>query len=231
MDSGTAASTVSAAELVETSQPTRGRARRLKSEGSESARDALLRVMVKTIDEHGEPGVRLEKVLHEANSSVSSMYHHFGNLAGLIEAAQIVRFRRTQQMDLEFFRDGLKEVSTLSEFRELVVTGMSRAFHADRRITRAQRVNVLGRSYQNPHYAEQLRELQREANVALIDALVLAQARDLIPAHVDVELAAAWWATMTSGRYFVELLDDPSLEERWNGLAKQFVFTILEIAE
>lgn len=212
-------------------QHVKSRARRTKGENNETARDALLRVMVQTLDDCGEPGVRLEKILREANASVSSMYHHFDNLSGLIEAAQIVRFRRTQQMDIDFLREGLKTVTSVQEFRELLMGGMNRAFHEDRRITRAQRVNVLGRSYQNPHYADQLRELQREANVALVNTLVHAQARGLIPSHVDLELAAAWWASIASGRYFIEILDDPALEDKWSKVAHLSVFTVLGIDE
>ena len=197
----------------------------------ESARDALLRVMVRTLDESGEPGVRLEKVLREANASVSSMYHHFRNLGGLVESAHIVRFRRTQQLDVDFFTDGMKSVTTLDEFRELLKKGMDRALHENRRIVRSQRVNASARSYQNPNYAELLRELQRQANQSLTLALLQAQAKGFIPSHVDIEAAAAWWTSTIYGRYFVEILDDPAIENRWNELTRRLAFVVLDIAE
>ena len=207
------------------------RARKTANERTESTRDALLRVMVHTLDECGEPGVRLEKVLREANASVSSMYHHFGNLAGLIEAAHVVRFRRTQQLDVEYFTEEMKLVKNLNEFRDLLTRAMDRAFHENRRIVRSQRVNASARSYQNPQYAEFLRDLQRQANQALILALLQAQAKGFIPSHVDIEAAAAWWTSTVYGRYFVEILDDADLESRWNDLARRMAFEVLDIAE
>ena len=207
------------------------RARKTANEKTESTRDALLRVMVHTLDECGEPGVRLEKVLREANASVSSMYHHFGNLAGLIEAAHVVRFRRTQQLDVEYFTEEMKLVKNLNEFRDLLTRAMDRAFHENRRIVRSQRVNASARSYQNPQYAEFLRDLQRQANQALILALLQAQAKGFIPPHVDIEAAAAWWTSTIYGRYFVEILDDADLESRWNDLARRMAFEVLDIAK
>ena len=207
------------------------RSRRTSGEKQESAREALLRVMVRTLDECGEPGVRLEKVLKEAKASVSSMYHHFGNLSGLIESAQIVRFRRTQQLDVEYFTEEMKLVSNVNEFRDLLKRAMDRAFHENRRIVRSQRVNAAARSYQNPQYAEQLRDLQREANHALMLALLHAQAKGFIPPHVDIETASAWWTSTTYGRYFVEILDDEALENRWNELAYNMALIVLDIAE
>ena len=207
------------------------RTRRASGEKQESARDALLRVMVHTIDEIGEPGVRLEKVLKDANASVSSMYHHFGNLSGLIESAQIVRFRRTQQLDLDYFSEELKMVKNREEFRGLLKRGMERAFHEDRRIIRSQRVNAAARSYQNPHYAAMLRDLQREANHSLMHVLLHAQAKGFIPSHVDIETAAAWWTGTTFGRFFVEILDDDALENRWNELAYNMALVVLDIAQ
>lgn len=213
------------------SQEVRGRPRRNKSAGNESARDALLRVMVATIDEHGEPGVRLEKVLRDANASVSSMYHHFGSLGGLIEVAQIERLRRSQQMDIDFLDEQVRSITTVDEFREVLKYGINRAFQEDRRILRAQRVNASARAYQNPHYQERLSRLQREANEALENVLIRAQAKGLIASHIDIEAAAAWWTSTLCARYFVEILGDSSLEDRWAELAQKFALVVLEIPE
>lgn len=207
------------------------RARRGKNTPHESARDALLRVMVETLDECGEPGVRLEKILRDADASVSSMYHHFGNLAGLIETAQIVRFRRTQQLDVDFMTTELQSVSNVDEFRDLVKRSLARALHDDRRLVRAQRINAAARSYQNPGYAEQLQTLQRESNYSLMLVLLQAQAKGFIPATIDIEVASAWWASTLHGRYFVEILNDSSLEDRVNGLTQQLCFSVLGISE
>lgn len=210
---------------------TKGRSRRDKNTSPESARDALLRVMVETLDACGEPGVRLEKILRDANASVSSMYHHFGNLAGLIESAQIVRFRRTQQLDVDFMTTELQSVSSVEEFRGLIKRSLSRALHDDRRVVRAQRINAAARSYQNPGHQEQLQIMQREANYSLMLVLLQAQAKGFIPPTTDIELASAWWSSALHGRYFVEILNDPSLEERLNTLSEQLCFAVLGISE
>ena len=111
-----------------------------------NARDTLLRVMIETLDEVGEPGVRLEKVLKDANVSVSSMYHHYGSLGGLIEAAHLHRFRLTQGIDLEFFLAAMNSINTQNEFRVLINELLDRMFSEARRAVRSQRINAVARS-------------------------------------------------------------------------------------
>ena len=51
-----------------------------------SSRDKLLDSAIACFDAHGLSGMTIEQIRRHANSSVGSMYHHFGNREGLIAA-------------------------------------------------------------------------------------------------------------------------------------------------
>jgi AcrR family transcriptional regulator len=53
---------------------------------SRSSRDKLLASALACFDEHGLTGMTIEQIRRQANSSIGSLYHHFGNREGLIAA-------------------------------------------------------------------------------------------------------------------------------------------------
>ena len=61
--------------------------------------DALVEATIKALGEVGEAGFRVEDVLQETGTSKGSLYHHFTNRDGLIEAATLVEFSRQIQED------------------------------------------------------------------------------------------------------------------------------------
>ena len=85
----------------------------------ESTRDVLIRTAVAMIDEFGEPHLRLEVVLERSGASVSSLYHYFGNLDGLLRAANIARFNRYAFADIEYLRRRTEETKSKDDFRML----------------------------------------------------------------------------------------------------------------
>ena len=65
---------------------------------SRSSRDKLLASALACFDEHGLTGMTIEQIRRQANSSIGSLYHHFGNREGLIAALflQLLDDRETE---------------------------------------------------------------------------------------------------------------------------------------
>jgi AcrR family transcriptional regulator len=59
----------------------------------------LLELAIQTIDESGEPGIRVNQLAESAGVSIPTLYHHFGSREGLIEEAQAERFIRALRDD------------------------------------------------------------------------------------------------------------------------------------
>lgn len=79
-------------------------------------KDEVLRVTIVEIEKVGEGNVRLEDVLREAEASVSSLNHHFGNMRGLPGEAQLARFNASTGDNAQRFRDAANRVKNKKSF-------------------------------------------------------------------------------------------------------------------
>jgi AcrR family transcriptional regulator len=86
----------------------------------ETTKEAMLRVAIAAIDDGGEDGIRLDAILQEVGVSPSSLYYHYGNLTGLVEAAQVERFRRANLNNAIEVRQRIELVESVDEFKKLV---------------------------------------------------------------------------------------------------------------
>ena len=193
----------------------------------ESTRDALLRITVAHLDESGEEGIRLESILAEADCSPSSLYHHFGNLRGLIDDAQIVRFSRNLAERNQMVRDRLATVETRDELVEFVVEITRKLLSNDGKGARSARINALGSTYKRPDFAKRMGLALQENCDDLADALRAPQLRGLIPASVDRHALALWFQSIFFGRALVELLDNDAIGNQWNDITVRSVLVAL----
>jgi AcrR family transcriptional regulator len=187
----------------------------------EATKDAMLRVAIEAIDASGEDGIRLEAILQEVGVSPSSLYYHYGNLTGLVEAAQVERFRRVNISNATEVRQRVDLVDSVEEFRKLIDFLLVTFLDSKRTIARLQRANALGSAFGRPQLLQLLRESQLEALEIGTEAIDLAQQKGFVRAELDTRAFAAWFDAQSFGRVLVELTQDNELGEGWNELAMQ----------
>lgn len=190
---------------------------------SESTRDRFIRVTTQIIDAYGESAVKLEDVLVEADASVSSLYHHFGSLRGLIEETQIHRFMMARFLDVDQLRLGAERVTTKREFGKLLNSVVSGMLSETRAFNRMRRVTALASSESSESMRAKLRELERETLDSVTNGFMVAQARGVIPKSVDVQAATLWASTLVFSRVLTELLEDETLQDRWDEMTHKFI--------
>jgi AcrR family transcriptional regulator len=193
-----------------------------------STYDALLKATVEQLNEAGESEIRLENILAAADCSPSSLYHHFGNLRGLLDEAQIVRFSQTLLERTAVFNEAIQEIRSrdaLIEFCaeqiEILVTGENGP------LARSRRVDALGSTYMRPDFAKRIGEVQAESCAQLAAALRVPQLRGLIDESVDLYAVSHWVQGLFFSRCLVELVNDEKVEGKWNDLTKQAILAIL----
>jgi AcrR family transcriptional regulator len=193
-----------------------------------STRDALLKATVEQLNEAGEAEIRLENILAAADCSPSSLYHHFGNLRGLLDDAQIIRFSQTLRERTAAFNLAIQEVKTREALIEFcarrideLVTG------ADGPLARSRRVDALGSTYMRPDFAKQMGEANTESCEQFAAALRVPQLRGLIDESVDLNAVAHWVQGLFFSRCLVDLTNDDELGRSWNALTKQAILSVL----
>ena len=181
----------------------------------ESARDTLLRAAIAAIDEHGEAGVRLEEVLANAGASVSSLYHHYGNLRGLIDQAQLVRFAQAYTDSVAVFLDRLEKVSSPKDVGKLVCLTVEEVYSSERRSMRQQRLHALGAVYQNEELRHEMAELERQSAERTATAVRALQDRGFVSPAINPATWALWFNTQVYAVAVIDLLDDDAQRRAW----------------
>ena len=192
-----------------------------------STREDLLRVTVEQLNIGGEADIRLESILAEADCSPSSLYHHFGNLRGLLDDAQIVRFSHLLSTRTAIFTRGVLDLKSREELIDYCIRSLDELMAADGPTARSQRVNALGSTYHRPDFAKRMAEAQHEGSEALAAALRVPQLRGLIDESVDLYSLAHWVQGLLFSRVLIELGGDDQLGKNWNQLTKRAILTAL----
>jgi len=193
-----------------------------------STRDVLLKVTVDQLNIGGEAEIRLENILAEADCSPSSLYHHFGNLRGLLDEAQIVRFSKTLLERTTAFNAAIQEITTreaIVEFCASMIDGLLTGEGGPQ--ARSRRVDALGSTYMRADFAKRMGEAQAESCEQLAAALRVPQLRGLIDASVDLYSLAHWVQGLFFSRVLIELGNDEGVGRKWNELTMRAILTAL----
>jgi AcrR family transcriptional regulator len=180
-----------------------------------TTREALIQVTVDALDELGEPDVRLENILATSGVSVSSLYHYFGNLRGLIDAANVVRFNRVYLLDLESTRAALDKARTKDDFRKIVVAIVNDIFLPSRSGNRRHRLLALSGVGNNREFASAIAEAQISNARATTDLLVSAKNRGFVPENFDPVAFGVWFSAQAFGLAVTEIADDETMSDMW----------------
>ena len=192
-----------------------------------TSRQRLLDAAVRTIESHGEGAVRIREVAAEACVAYTSVYHFFGDREGLVQAAQVERYRRDLFIDFESLRTQVAGCASMDQLR-VILSGMLTEFlSADRATIRLARVNALGSALDRPELERRFAELHEEFNVELAAALLSAQQRGWIRPGLDLRMVSAWYRGLISSRVHIEL-DGPRPEHVfWNKYTTEAVLAVV----
>lgn len=182
---------------------------------------SLLERAVEVIDASGEQAVRVEEISAHCKVSITSLYHHFGNREGLIEAAQAERFVRTSRRNIERFVAEVDAVLSIDELRSLIarwVAGLVSGAAAPIRQVRAQ---VLASALTRPKLRDRVMELNRAQFDRIAEVLARAQGRGLLDGSLDVRATAVTFTCLAFGRVVAEAdpTDGPDTEEFYTAFA------------
>jgi AcrR family transcriptional regulator len=170
-----------------------------------STRDEILRLTVEAIDSAGEGGVHVSEIAKASNVAVTSIYHFFDSREGLIEAAQASRFAREFTINANAFLEEVAKCTNQAEFRELMRQSLPSFFGPDGTRRRADRVNVLGATYNRPSLTAAVSDRIVEAIIELSKPLHIAQNNGWIRQDLIIENLASWYVSTITSYAIVEL--------------------------
>jgi AcrR family transcriptional regulator len=181
----------------------------------EKTKDVLLRVAIAAIEEVGEAHVRLDDILRDADASVSSLYHHYGNMRGLLDEAQLARFDSHTGQNIRAFHDAVIRVRNKDEFRELIAATVKDLFSRERKENRSTIVNAFGSIFKTPEFDQRVVELEGQNIAVLSAALEHAKSRGLTRSDLDAVSFSAWAIGLTFSRVIPDIINDDDIIDGW----------------
>jgi AcrR family transcriptional regulator len=170
-----------------------------------STKQRLLDAAIRTINDKGEAGLRIDDLLNEVDVKAPTLYHHFGSREGLIVEAQAERFLRSIRVGTAEIIEAFNSSTNIEGLKKAVRLAVSYRGDESRIQFRLQRLNALGAAYARPDLAVRIVEAHEAQVREVADAMRPFQAKGLIRSDIDIEMVIAWYNGALIGGLLVEL--------------------------
>lgn len=190
----------------------------VKQERAQATVELLLEATIDSLERRGESGVRLDDILDATGVSRSSLYHHFGDRDGLIDAARVVIFARDVDADIRELDRVLERANSAEEFRSGVRQVTATTQSPTRRARRMQRAYTIGASLSRPQLAMALASEQQRLTDRIAAIVLDAQAKGWLRHDVDPRAVAVLVQGYTLGRVLSDIDAEPVDQAGWDGL-------------
>lgn len=201
--------------------------RRPKQRRAASTIDALVEATIRALAENGEAGFRVDDVLQQTGTSKGSLYHHFTNRDGLIEAATLVEFSRQVNEDTAAIRSAFEGAETREELLARLDLIVVASQDVERAPSRAQRLRILGTAVNRPALWAALGEEQSRLTDTIAEVIRAGQRRGLVSSTVDARAFGVFIQAYTLGRVLDDIDPDPADPAAWTELIVRVVRSVI----
>ena len=175
----------------------------------------LLDTAVELIDEFGPQGFTVETLLDKSSISKGSLYHHFEDFGDLIDQAQIKRFSRYIDQDIEVLSREFLASTSREDLRRRIRSIVLGAHGPQRASARADRAVIVGSSLHSEKFMRSLAVEQQRLTDAIADVLRELQERGHAEKVVAPRVAATFVQAYSLGRILDDVADSPIGSEAW----------------
>ena len=188
--------------------------KRKRTDGLETI-ERVIKFAQKEIDKHGSTEFNLDRVIEQSGVSRSSIYHHFGNRAGLIAAVDVRRAIDNQLEEMEVMRVFIAGASNVTEILQAIEYALAADGSSAGRMRRLRRVDRIVAATKNKALHKSLEQAQIEGSRHLAETLQMAKDRGLINPAVPVEGIAYWVQSLLLGRILIDIGATEHEEKAW----------------
>lgn len=186
----------------------------------------LIETAVGLIDEFGPQGFTVDVLLETSKISKGSLYHHFENFDDVIEQAQVTRFARSVDVDINQLTMLLKAANSREDLYERLSDVVKNATLPERRTVRLNRSQIIGHANHSVKYARALAVEQQRLTDAFTDLIREFQERGWADSTIDPVAGATFLQAYTLGFVLNDITQNPISDEAW----QKFILNMLRKA-
>ncbi len=175
----------------------------------------LLDTAISLIDEFGPQGFTVDNLLDASKISKGSLYHHFEDFHDVIEQAQVARFARFVDEDIQVLTSLLTSASSREDLGQRFADVVLGSASPGRAEARADRASIVGMARHSKKFADSLAIEQQRLTDSLADVAREMQERGWISADLDVVALATFVQAYSLGVVLNDVTEKPISVERW----------------
>jgi AcrR family transcriptional regulator len=183
----------------------------------------LLDATIDAIDSGGEISVRVSTVAAAVGLREPSVYHFFKNREALVEAAQIKRYRRSNEEMMAPFEAATQTAKTRVDFENAVRKIFAAVYTPERAELRSSRMNVMGAAQTSPTIAAAVIEINQETAESLAKVLIFGQEKGWVTKALDVMALSYWGIGQINSRVMAEMNPSHVDLDAWNKVSIEAV--------
>jgi len=178
-------------------------------------RESLLSTAVDLLDTKTPEQITVDDVLTESGISSGSLYHHFGDLNALIDAAMVVRFARGVDWSIEVLGQAMGQARDRKDLAARLHQVTLQTQSPERADVRAERVRAIARATTSPRFREALAPEQTRLTSGIAEVWAGLQERGLVSESIDPQAGSLFIQAYTLGLVLNDVSDDPVSFEGW----------------
>ncbi|MFM7027295.1 MAG: TetR/AcrR family transcriptional regulator [Chakrabartia sp.] len=186
--------------------------------GSHPTRVRLIEAASELMQDFVPEAITTDMVLAKSGISKGSLYHHFEDLADLIETVLINQFSQMVDENAEFLRESIENAANPTEVMARMRLLTQTLQSADRRGARMNRARLIVFSHDNPRLSKKLAAEQSRLTSAYVDTIKLGIERGFIRQDVDPLALAVFIQSYTLGKLIDDIANDHVSEDAWVNL-------------
>lgn len=172
-------------------------------------RQTLIATVIELLETTSPEDIRVEQVLTPSGTSVGSLYHHFDDLADLIDQAIITRYTA----DIDVSIAALAEVVRTATDRESLLEGFrfnsARTQSPTRGAHRFHRAQTMTRAVTNPSFREALAAEQKRLTDTIAEMWRELQARGFFDPDLDPRVGSVFIQAYSMGLIVNDVSSEP----------------------
>ena len=188
---------------------------------------ALLNAAIELIDQHGVNGFTVENLLEKSAISKGSLYHHYADFNSVIEAAQIARFAKYVDDDINAIMSVLQDSSSREDILNRIESVAKLVHHESRKSQRSDRAAILGLASRSEEFAQRLGAEQQRLTDALTDIVREGQNRGFISQDTDSRAFATFIQAYSLGKVLDDIVPEPLTQDAWNTVVQKVIRALL----